>query len=75
MNELMTKKEIEDKFKSEWILVGSPETDETLDLIRGEVLYHSPKRDDVYKMSGKLSPKSAAILYTGTMEKDVVLAL
>ncbi len=75
MNEVMSLAEIEAQFESEWVLVGDPETTETLQVRRGKVLWHSKDRDEVYRKANELKPKHSAILYTGTIPKDMVIIL
>jgi hypothetical protein len=73
MNEIMSLVEIQERFESEWILVGDPETTESLEITKGKVLWHSKNRDEVYRKARELSPQSSAILYTGTIEGPLVL--
>ena len=75
MNDVMTLAEMEERFKSEWILVGNPETDESLEIIRGEILCHSADRDTVYRKAVELRPKDSAIVYTGKMPKNTAIVL
>jgi hypothetical protein len=75
MSETMTISEIEAQFKSEWILVGDPETSEALEVLAGTVLWHSKDRDEVYRKAIELKPRHAAFLYTGTMPKDSAIIL
>ena len=72
---LMTLQEMEKEFDSEWILVGDPQTNESLDVMQGTVLCHSKDRDEVYQAAVKLRPKRSAILYTGRMPPDTVIVL
>lgn len=44
---VMTIEEIEREFDGEWVLVGDPDTDRELKVIRGQVLCHSKDRDDL----------------------------
>jgi hypothetical protein len=48
---------IEAQFENEWVLVGDPETTETLEVVKGKVLYHSHDRDEVYRKAVDLRPK------------------
>lgn len=48
----MTIEEIETQFDGEWVLVGDPETNESLEVMRGKVLCHSANRDVVYAAMG-----------------------
>ena len=76
VGEVMTKEEIYEKFDSEWVLVGDPETEENLVLIRGKVIWHGKDRDALYqRMSGPDIPYSTAILYTGRIPDDVEILL
>jgi hypothetical protein len=75
MDEILTLAEIEERYKSEWILVEDPELDEQLEVIKGKVLWHSKDRDEVYQKSIDLAPKHAALLYTGEIPEDAVVVL
>jgi len=75
MDELLTVAEIEERFKSEWVLLGDPEVDERMEVIRGRVLFHSKDRDEVYHKDMELRPKSAAYIYTGKMPEGTAIAL
>ncbi len=71
----MTLQQIEAQFPSEWVLVGDPDTDESLKVLGGEVLWHSKDRDEVYRQIGKFRPKRFAMLYTGTMPEGTAIVL
>jgi len=75
MSEVLTITEIESQFDSEWVLVGDPHTDETLQVQSGNVIYHSKDRDEVYRKAIELRPKRFAMLYTGSLPKDTAIAL
>jgi hypothetical protein len=75
MDRLMTIEEIEAQFKSEWILVEDPETDEALEVLSGKVRCHSKDRDEVYQAAAESCSKRIAVLYTGTMPEDMVIIL
>ena len=74
-DEVMTLAEMEERFKSEWILVADPETDESLEIIRGRVVHHSPDRDEVYRKAVELKLKDSGIVYTGEMPEDTAIVL
>lgn len=71
----MTAREMKKRFASEWILVGNPQTNESLEVIKGTVLHHSRDRDEVYKKAIELRPRCLAMLYTGRMPKDTAIIL
>ena len=71
----MTLQEMEREFDSEWILVGDPQTNESLEVVQGTVLCHSKDRDEVYRAAAQLRPKRSAVLYTGRMPPDMIIVL
>jgi hypothetical protein len=73
MDQLMTIAQIEERFKSEWILVENPETDESQKVVRGKVLFHSPDRDAMYRKAIELRPQNFAFLYTGTIPEGTAM--
>jgi hypothetical protein len=75
MSETLTIKEIEDRYKSEWILVENPESDESGRVVRGNVLFHSPDRDAMYRKSVELRPTDFAFLFTGTIPEGTAVVL
>jgi hypothetical protein len=75
MSEVMSLVEIGSRFDSEWVLLEDPETDENLEVKGGKVLWHSKDRDDVYRKAKELRPKHSAILYTGSIPKEMVVVI
>jgi hypothetical protein len=75
MDKMLTITEIETKFEAEWILVKNPQTNEALEVISGQVLWHSKDRDEVYRKAVELRPKRFAMLYTGKMPENTAIAL
>lgn len=75
MKDILSLNEIKDKFDSEWILVGDPETDDDLNVIKGVVLWHSKDRDEVYRKAREIRPKYSAFLYTGKIPKGEAIIL
>lgn len=75
MDEFLTISQIEKQFDSEWVLVEDPQTDETLKIRSGRVLWHSKDRDEVYRKAVELRPRRFAMLYTGKMPKDTAIVL
>ena len=67
--------EIQSRFDSEWVLVGDPVTDRTLNVRSGRILAHSPDRDEVYRHAMALKPKRFAVLYTGVTPDHIALNL
>lgn len=71
----MTLAQMKADFKSEWILVGAPETDDALNVRRGTVLHHSKDRDEVYRKAMSLRPARVAVLYTGAIPEGTAVVL
>ncbi|MBI5529515.1 MAG: hypothetical protein HY897_24585 [Deltaproteobacteria bacterium] len=75
MDKVLAIKEIEARYKSEWVLVEDPTTDETLEIRSGKVVCHSKDRDEVYRVAASRKPRNFAVLYTGRMPKDAAIIL
>jgi hypothetical protein len=75
MNESMTIKQIKEKFNQQWVLIGDPVCAKDLKIKKGNVLAHSKKRDQLYKIAVKMKPKNFAVLYVGERPKDFLYLL
>lgn len=75
MEPMLTISEMKQRFPSEWILIGDPETDSSLEVVKGKVAFHSKDRDEVYRAAGRIKPKKFATLYTGEIPKDAAVVL
>jgi len=75
MGEILTLAEIYSRFDAEWVLLGEPQTTETLEVESGRVLCHSKDRDEVYRKAIELRPKRFAMLFTGSMPKNTAIVL
>ena len=71
----MTLTRMKADFESEWVLIGTPETDEALNVLGGTVLHHSKDRDEVYRRAISLRPARAAIVYTGAIPEGTAIIL
>ena len=75
MTELLTFDEILARFPSEWVLIGDPKTDESLEILKGELLFHSRNRDEVDQKLLELRPSRFALRYLGTLPDNMALIL
>ncbi|MBI4667626.1 MAG: hypothetical protein HY747_00325 [Elusimicrobia bacterium] len=75
MAEILTFEEIKAGHDGEWVLVNNPETDKSLSVVRGQVLFHSPNRDEVYRKARELKPRRFSILCFGHLPKDAAIIL
>ena len=67
--------QIKEKFDGEWVLIECIEVDDSFQVVEGEVLYHDPDKDKVYRKLLKLRPKRYAIEYVGEIPEDLAVML
>ena len=72
---ILTHEEIYKQYDSEWVLLEDPETSETLEILKGTVLWHSKDREEVYRKAMELRPKHSAVLFMGKPPKGMEFAL
>ena len=66
MTQIMTMKEIEQQFDSEWVLIDKPEANEAQEVLRGEVVFHSKDRKAIHERVMQMpTPRRVAVLYIG----------
>jgi len=75
MSDIMTMAEITSSYPNEWLLIADAELDDDLNILRGEVIAHSPDRDEVYQKLLSLKGRSFAIEYIGEAPEDWAVAL
>ncbi|MBE9165151.1 hypothetical protein [Tychonema sp. LEGE 06208] len=75
ISQILSLEEIMHLYPSEWVLIAYTELDEDLNVIRGEVLAHSPERDLLYNNALSRKGKSVAIEYTGPIPEDLAAML
>ena len=75
MNEILTIEEIYARFSDEWVLLENPETKETLEIIRGKLLFHHKDRHEVHRKAMELRPKHSAVFYTGRIPSDMAILI
>jgi hypothetical protein len=71
MSATLTWEEISQKFYGEWVLIIHAELDESMGVLRGEVLAHSPNQDEIYDLLHLRQGRSASIEYVGECEYPV----
>jgi hypothetical protein len=75
MNELLTFEQIQARYPAEWVLVGDPQTDNSLELLAGRVLWHSTRREEVDQKLLELRPERFALRFLGRMPENTALVL
>ena len=62
---VMSWKEIEDAFDSEWVLIEDPEHTPSLEIVRGKVIFHSKDRAELNAKMAELPRMHHAVIYIG----------
>ena len=75
MRKILPIAQIRQKYRNQWVLVENPKLDKDLEVVSGNVIWHSKDRDEVYNKALELQPKHPAFLYTGKLPKDMVIIL
>lgn len=75
IGKILSLEEIFSLYPNEWVLIGYTELDEDLNVIKGEVLAHSPDRDLLYNNALPRKGKSVAIEYTGSISDNIISRL
>ncbi len=75
MSGIMTFEEIQQHYDGEWVLISYTETDEKLQVIKGEVIAHSPNKEEIYKALESAKDKPLAIEYMGQVPEDIAFIL
>jgi len=61
----MTLEEIKQQYPNQWVLIEFTQLDDNLSVVAGEVLAHSPSRDEIEKELTTLRNEKIAVEFTG----------
>lgn len=75
MSEILSWEQMTQRFYGEWLLIVEAELDEHMGIIRGQVLAHSLKQDDIYNALSLRQGRSASIEYAGEIPEDLAFIL
>ncbi|HEV8719630.1 MAG TPA: hypothetical protein VGW77_03210 [Candidatus Binatia bacterium] len=75
MKKIFMMKEFEARYSGEWVLLVNPVHNDLMEPIRGELVFHSKDRDEVYKEAHKRKDAHTAIFYVGKLPEDLVVVL
>ena len=73
MSQRLSYTEIKARYAPDWVLIGDPESDENFEILSGEVLFHSPNRDELDRRMLELRPAHFALDFLGELPADLVL--
>ena len=68
-------KQIETRFSGEWVLLVNPVQDRQSEIVRGELVFHSKDRSEVYREALKREDEHTAVFYVGKLPEDLVVVL
>ncbi len=73
----MKMEEIRKCYQGEWVLIEYTKLDDDLNVVDGEVIAHSPNREEIYQAQMRLQGKSLAVEYLGEIpeQEDLVVIL
>ncbi|EAZ88396.1 hypothetical protein [Crocosphaera chwakensis] len=75
MSKIITFEEMQRSYDGEWLLIAPKEVDEDLQVIKGEVLAHSPIQEDIYQALESVGEQPLAIEYVGKVPEDLAFIL
>jgi hypothetical protein len=75
MSDILTLEEMQQRYDGEWLLIAYTELDDDLNVIRGEVLAHSPNQAEVYEALPLAKGKAVAFEYVGQTPGDLAFML
>lgn len=65
--------EICKQYPGQWVLIEYQKLDEQLNVVEGEVVAHSPTKEDLYKQLLQTKGKNIAIEYSGELPQDLAV--
>lgn len=75
MTEILSFEEMKKRYYGEWLLIAYTEVNQDMNALKGEVLAHSPERDEVYNAIASRRGKAVAIEYVGDLPSDYAVML
>jgi len=75
MGAILSAQEMKSRYAGEWLLIAYTELDDEMNVIRGEVLAHSPDRDVIYRELLSMKKRAVAIEYAGVIPDDLAIVL
>jgi hypothetical protein len=75
MSAILSFEEMQQHYRNEWLLIAYTELDSDMNVLRGEVLKHSPDVEEVYKALPQRQGRAVAIEYVGEVPQDLAFIL
>ena len=67
--------DIRKRYAGQWVLIEYQQLDEHLNVIEGEVVAHSPEKEEMYRQLLQTQGKNIAIEYAGEFPQDLAVML
>jgi hypothetical protein len=61
------------QYKDEWVLIEFTKLDKELNVKEGQVVAHSPRKEEIYALLLQFNGKNFAIEYTGEFSQDLAV--
>lgn len=71
----MRMEEIRKRYQGEWVLIEYTKLDDDLNVLEGEVIAHSPNKEEIYHKLLRTKGKDVAIEYLGEVPEDLAVML
>lgn len=65
--------EIRRRFEHEWVLIEYSELDEELNVVEGEVVAHSPDKNEIYSKMRHFEGGNVAVEYIGEYPEELAV--
>ena len=75
MKKVLTLKRLETRYSGEWVLLVNPVQNKDSEIVRGELVFHSKDRSEVYREALNCEAVRTAVLYVGKLPEDLVAVL
>ena len=63
--------EIRQQYAGQWVLIEYQQLDEQLNVVAGEVVAHSPAKEEIYRQLLQTTGQNIAIEYAGALPQDL----
>ncbi len=71
----LTLVEMQQHHQNEWLLIAYTQIDENLQVLKGELLAHSPNVETLYRLLPQYRDRAIAFEYVGEIPEDVAFIL
>jgi hypothetical protein len=75
MGEFLTMEEIQARYAPDWVLIAEPQTDESLRVLGGKVVFHGSDADEIYRKAAELKLDRIAVRFLGEYPEHMVFWL